>query len=329
MPSDSSASTLDHLFNELSERADSSFQALKSHHRKIAELNQTCAGLKGENRNLQERCDYLERTLAESRAELEAAQEAGLQAAVEQAAVEQAAVELAASEAEESVAEDAVATVDDGLVEELQSENLRLSSELESLQKDHQSLEQRMADLQQRLKALVDGSLLNSSEAILSLIRETLDPADWPVAEAATGTASTTEPETEEESTPDKFDAKSILAGWSERYPKAFSTVTIQPLKIGIHEDLAQNESLPDHWIRRALAGYVRSPRYLRVLKTGAVRMDLTGNNAGFVTEEEAGHAKDQLETIRQQRLEKEKVARAKEEKKRLSNKLSQLVTKK
>ncbi len=319
MPSDSSASTLDHLFNELSERADSSFQALKSHHRKIAELNQTCAGLKGENRNLQERCDYLERTLAESRAELEAAQEAGLQAAVEQAACE----------AEESVAEDAVATVDDGLVEELQSENLRLSSELESLQKDHQSLEQRMADLQQRLKALVDGSLLNSSEAILSLIRETLDPADWPVAEAATGTASTTEPETEEESTPDKFDAKAILAGWSERYPKAFSTVTIQPLKIGIHEDLAQNESLPDHWIRRALAGYVRSPRYLRVLKTGAVRMDLTGNNAGFVTEEEAGHAKDQLETIRQQRLEKEKVARAKEEKKRLSDKLSQLVTKK
>ncbi len=320
MPSDSSASTLDHLFNELSERADSSFQALKSHHRKIAELNQTCAGLKGENRNLQERCDYLERSLAESRAELEAAQEAGLQAAVEQAA----------SEVEESVAEDAVATVDDGLVEELQSENLRLSSELESLQNDHQSLEQRMADLQQRLKALVDGSLLNSSEAILSLIRETLDPADWPAAEAATGTgtASTTEPETEE-STPDKFDAKAILAGWSERYPKAFSTVTIQPLKIGIHEDLAQNESLPDHWIRRALAGYVRSPRYLRVLKTGAVRMDLTGNNAGFVTEEEAGHARDQLETIRQQRLEKEKVARAKEEKKRLSNKLSQLVTKK
>ncbi len=322
MPSDSSASTLDHLFNELSERADSSFQALKSHHQKIAELNQTCAGLKGENRNLQERCDYLERTLAESRAELEAAQEAGLQAAVEQAAAEQ-----AASEAEESVAEDAVAPVDDGLVEELQSENLRLSTELESLQSEHQTLEQRMADLQHRLKALVDGSLLDSSEAIRTLIRETLDPADWPATE--TVTASTAALETEEESTPDKFDAKSILAGWSERYPKAFSTVTIQPLKIGIHEDLAQHESLPDHWIRRALAGYVRSPRYLRVLKTGAVRMDLTGNNAGFVTEEEAGHAKDQLETIRQQRLEKEKIAREKEEKKRLSNKLSQLVTKK
>ncbi|WP_176330048.1 ProQ/FINO family protein [Oceanospirillum sanctuarii] len=319
MPSDSSASTLDHLFNELSERADNSFQALKSHHQKIAELNQTCSGLKGENRNLQERCDHLERSLAESRAELEAAQEAALLAAVEQAA----------EEPEAPSVEEAISVVDDGLVEELQSENLRLSTELESLQGEHQTLEQRMADLQQRLKALIDGSLLDSSEAIRSLIRETLDPADWPAAEAATGAVSTRVTEAEEESTPDKFDAKSILAGWSERYPKAFSTVTIQPLKIGIHEDLAQSESLPDHWIRRALAGYVRSPRYLRVLKTGAVRMDLTGNNAGFVTEEEAGHAKDQLETIRQQRLEKEKAARAKEEKKRLSNKLSQLVTKK
>jgi len=59
------------------------------------------------------------------------------------------------------------------------------------------------------------------------------------------------------------------------------------------------------------------------------VRMDLTGNNAGFVTEEEAEHAKEQLETIRQQRLDKEKKVREKEEKKRLNSKLSQLLTKK
>lgn len=312
MPSDSSASTLDHLFNELSERADSSFQALKSHHRKITELNQTCAGLRGENRNLQERCDYLERSLAESQAELEAVQEAALQSALEQ--------EQARSEAAP-----ASTLPDTALVEELQSENLRLSSELESLRHDHQSLSQRMSDLQQRLKALIQGSTLDSSEAILSLIRETLDPADWPTPESA----ESVETDAEEVVIPEKFDAKSILAGWSERYPKAFSTVTIQPLKIGIHEDLAERESLPDHWIRRALAGYVRSPRYLRVLKTGAVRMDLNGNNAGFVTAEEAGHAKDQLESMRQQRLEKEKAAREREEKKRLSDKLSQLITKK
>jgi len=320
MPSDSSANTLDHLFNELSERADSSFQALKNHHQKIAELNQTCAGLKGENQDLQERCDYLERSLEQSRSELAAAQEAALQADVERAASES---DVQAIESPSP--EEAVAAIDDGLVEELQSENLRLSAQLENLQNDHQALEQRMTDLQQRLKSLLDGALLDSSEAIRTLIRETLDPSDWPVALVA----GDTEPEDEVVVIPEKFDAKSILAGWSERYPKAFSTVTIQPLKIGIHEDLAENESLPDHWIRRALAGYVRSPRYLRVLKTGAVRMDLSGNNAGFVTEEEAGHAKDQLEVIRQQRLEKEKAAREKEEKKRLNSKLSQLITKK
>lgn len=317
MPSDASASTLEHLFNELSERADSSFQALKSHHQKIAELNQTCSGLKGENRHLQEKCDHLEQTLADTRAELESAQEAALQAAIEQTE----AVIESSGDVSDPVAAEAVAG--------LEADNERLRSELEMLKQDHETLEQRLHDLQQRLKALAEGATLDSSEAIRALIRETLDPADWPAAEALAKTADDGFAAAAPQPALEKFDAKAILSLWSERYPKAFSTVTIQPLKIGIHEDLAQDESLPDHWIRRALAGYVRSPRYLRVLKTGAVRMDLTGNNAGFVTEEEAEHAKEQLETIRQQRLDKEKKVREKEEKKRLNSKLSQLLTKK
>ncbi len=309
MPSDSSANTLDHLFNELNERADNSFQALRSHHQKMTELNQLCRELKAQNQSLQERCDYLECTLEDTKAELGAAQESALQADAS------AAVSSALSEHRE----------EDGTerISELEADNERLVSELGTLRADHLSLSQELGALQQRLKDLLDGSLLESSDAIRALIRETLDPTDWPSDKCVDQVKAVTKPVME------KFDAKAILADWSERYPKAFSTVTIQPLKIGIHEDLAEHEPLPDHWIRRALAGYVRSPRYLRVLKTGAVRMDLTGNNAGFVTEEEAGHAKEQLEGIRQQRLQKEKAVREKEEKQRLNSKLSQLLTKK
>ncbi|WP_417595461.1 ProQ/FINO family protein [Oceanospirillum sp.] len=309
MPSDSSANTLDHLFNELNERADNSFQALRSHHKRMTELNRHCNELKVRNQSLQEHCNYLERTLENTKAELNVAQGTALRA------------DVAATEGLASVEQDA----DEGSerVSELEADNERLVSELDALKIDYLSLSQELGGLQQRLKNLLDGSLLESSDAVRALIRETLDPTDWLSEKTAD------QDETPHGPVMEKFDAKAILAHWSERYPKAFSTVTIQPLKIGIHEDLAEHEALPDHWIRRALAGYVRSPRYLRVLKTGAVRMDLSGNNAGFVTEEEAGHAKEQLEGIRQQRLQKEKSVRIKEEKKRLNSKLSQLLTKK
>ncbi|OPX54277.1 hypothetical protein BTE48_15165 [Oceanospirillum multiglobuliferum] len=126
----------------------------------------------------------------------------------------------------------------------------------------------------------------------------------------------------------DKFSAKEILVQWSERYPNAFSKMTVQPLKIGIHEDLSEKEILPDHWIRRALASYVRQPRYLRTIKSGAVRLDLTGSNAGFVTAEEAQHAKAQLEEIRKQRQQKEQQLKEKQEAKRLQSKLALLIGK-
>ena len=274
----SSSGTLEYLFNELNERAESSFQVLKSHHRKIAELTQARVLLKEENRQLKGE-------LAER-------------------------IEALRSQEEEGAL--------------LAEANIRLTTELAELSRDKQRLEQRLKDVQLKVKSLAEGALLGSSDAIAALIRETLDPADWP-----DSTGSKISPEVSDPVLPDKFDAKAILNGWAKSYPKAFSGVTVQPLKTGIHEDLAAEGGLPDHWIRRALAGYVRSPRYLRVLKTGAVRMDLAGNNAGFVTEEDAQHAREQLEEIRQQRLEKDKAIREQEEKKRLNQKLSQLLTKK
>jgi len=330
MRSNPSSSTLEDLFNELNERAESSFQVLEDHQKQIAELTQAKAMIKEENQRLQEKCNSLNRLLAQTQAELKA--------------IEQYAPDSIAANPADSV---------------LQAENAQLKSELAAAQASNQGLEQRLNDVQQRLKALADESSQANSEVILTLLRETLDPADWPKdgkkedrqegGNVSAGTIENRDGESEEahdNTALEKFDAKEILAQWSKHYPKAFSTVSIQPLKIGIHEDLASihenlihkslthegltiAEPLPDHWIRRALAGYVKSPRYLRVLKAGAVRMDLAGNNAGFVTEEEARHAKEQLEIVRHQRLEKEKAVREKEEKKRLNSKLSQLLNKK
>jgi len=202
---------------------------------------------------------------------------------------------------------------------QLRAAQLRLMAENQQLQQDKQVLTDRLDSLQERLRSIVDAPLLENSEALLSMISESLDPSGEK-AEAA-------KPKPQEP-IPEKFSAKEILDQWCKRYPKAFSNPCMQPLKIGIHEDLSANESLPDHWIRRALASYVRSPRYLRLLKAGAVRQDLNGNNAGFISEEEAGHATEQLEEIRLQRLQKEQALREKEESRRLNSKLSQLVTK-
>ena len=325
MRSNPSSSTLEDLFNELSERAESSFQVLEDHQKKIAELTQAKAMIKEENQRLQEKCDALDRLLAQTQIELNTI----LQSTENSA---EASYKLNPLNKTSVNAADSI----------LQTENTQLKSELTAAQASNQGLVRQLKDLQQKLRALADESSSGSSKAILTLLHETLDPADWPEDDQVEGK----EKEDMNNSTLEKFDAKEILAQWSQSYPKAFSTVSIQPLKIGIHEDLANihehlihkslthegltiAEPLPDHWIRRALASYVKSPRYLRVLKTGAVRMDLAGNNAGFVTEEEANHAKEQLEMMRHQRLEKEKEVREKEEKKRLSNKLSQLLNKK
>ena len=86
------------------------------------------------------------------------------------------------------------------------------------------------------------------------------------------------------------------LDTWFTRYPKAFFRDDPRPLKIGIHDDLRAQEGVSEKRIHRALAGYVKLPRYLRCLKAGAERLDLDGQPVGKVTEEEAEHARLQLE---------------------------------
>lgn len=198
----------------------------------------------------------------------------------------------------------------------LTEQNQLLENQHHALKEENERLNHQLKSLQERLKAIAELGLHDSSEAILTMIKESLDIDDTPADDPRPALP-----------VPDKFSAKEILDQWCQRYPKAFSIPCLQPLKVGIHEDLARHESIPDHWIRRALASYVRSPRYLRLLKAGAVRLDLEGNNAGFIGEQEAHHAQEQLEEIRQQRLEKERVMREKDEARRMNSKLEQLVT--
>lgn len=76
---------------------------------------------------------------------------------------------------------------------------------------------------------------------------------------------------------------QALLKQWYARYPQAFLTGHTQPLKVGIHEDLARQEPWSNKLIRRALAHYVNLPRYVKALREGAPRIDLDGNPVGVV----------------------------------------------
>ncbi len=291
MGNDVAKTTLDQLFDQVFVRAQSSMNTMKQQRQQLEALTQENQGLLGAQSQLEAEKQALAQQIADLQQQLaEAQQQQDSSQGLEEANCS------------------------------LQEANRGLEEENQRLLADNQTLSERLGSLQGRIKEIARGSLLDSSEALLAMIRESMQDDEQPVEAVAES-----EPE---EPLPEKFSAKDILDQWCKRYPKAFSNPCMQPLKIGIHEDLAASEKLPDHWIRRALAGYVRSPRYLRLLKAGAVRLDLSGNNAGFITEEEAQHAAEQLEDRRVQRQQKEQAHREKEENRRLNSKLAQLVNK-
>ncbi|NDL70413.1 ProQ/FINO family protein [Vreelandella alkaliphila] len=86
---------------------------------------------------------------------------------------------------------------------------------------------------------------------------------------------------------------QALLNQWYQRYPKAFFTGHTKPLKVGIHQDLAQREPWSGKLIRRALANYVNLPRYVKSMREGAERIDLEGHPAGKVDKEAARHANE------------------------------------
>ena len=84
-----------------------------------------------------------------------------------------------------------------------------------------------------------------------------------------------------------------LLNQWYERYPNAFFKGHTKPLKVGIHQDLAEREAWPNKLIRRALANYVNLPRYIKAVRVGAERVGLDGQPAGKVDKEAAQHASE------------------------------------
>lgn len=96
-----------------------------------------------------------------------------------------------------------------------------------------------------------------------------------------------------------------------ETYPKAFDRDNVRPLKIGIQEDILADEKVSKTKAKRALASYVRSPQYHKSLVAGADRVDLNGEPAGTVTEQEAEHAQTMLKQMRERRNERIKQQRA------------------
>ena len=66
------------------------------------------------------------------------------------------------------------------------------------------------------------------------------------------------------------------------------------PLKIGIHKDLleqAEALSLTANEIRAAIKKWVKGKRYAECLVAGAARIDLQGQEVGFVTKDEVERA--------------------------------------
>jgi ProP effector len=90
-------------------------------------------------------------------------------------------------------------------------------------------------------------------------------------------------------------------------YPEVFSQAEPKPLKIGIHEALAEDGKMSKTRIRRALNLYVRRRKYIASLKEGADRVTVGGEAAGQVTAEEAAHATEKLAEIDKKRAQRNK----------------------
>ena len=112
-----------------------------------------------------------------------------------------------------------------------------------------------------------------------------------------------------------------LLKQWYSRYPQAFFKAHTRPLQIGIHEALIAAEPWSARLIRRTLACYVNLPRYMKSVRSGAQRVDLHGQPAGNVTEDEALHAREQLKQLQARQKNREE----EQQQRRLSTKLEAL----
>ncbi|MHB0774602.1 ProQ/FINO family protein [Halomonas sp. WWR20] len=199
----------------------------------------------------------------------------------------------------------------------LEAENLALRKELESL-----SAQMRLGTAEP-----VPPALAEQAETALEPDRrpESSGVATQPAPESAdVASMSPSGPALQSDASPhDAPTPQALLAQWYRRYPKTFFKGHTRPLKTGIHLELAECEPWSEKLVRRALACYVHLPRYLKAVRAGAARVGLNGEEAGIVNEDEALHARKQLESLQQQQQERDR----KKSEQRLDRKLGELLS--
>lgn len=99
-----------------------------------------------------------------------------------------------------------------------------------------------------------------------------------------------------------RISSKEIIAYLTEKFPACFSIEGVaKPLKIGIFQELAtqlaEDEKVSKTRLRQALRHYTSSWRYLKSIKSGSFRIDLTGENAEAIDDAQAEYA---LKTLKE-----------------------------
>lgn len=97
--------------------------------------------------------------------------------------------------------------------------------------------------------------------------------------------------------------AHETRAKLAARFPKCFADFMHpkRPLKIGIYNDLlAKAPDLGPWSLQLAIRDYVNGKTYLAACVEGAPRIDLNGDEAGFVSNHAAAHARTLLARRRQ-----------------------------
>jgi ProP effector len=105
-------------------------------------------------------------------------------------------------------------------------------------------------------------------------------------------------------------DIGALITLLAERWPKCFSVYERRrrPLKIGIHRDViaALGDAVTAIELSSALGVYCANASYLRSMVPGTIRIDLDGNPAGAVTEDEAVGARGRLAAYSAKRAKQE-----------------------
>jgi len=124
------------------------------------------------------------------------------------------------------------------------------------------------------------------------------------------------------ESTDKLTDTNAILAYLYETFPLCFiAKGETKPLKIGLFQDLAErladDSKVSKTQLRIALRRYTSSWRYLKGVKVGAQRIDLTGQECGELEQEHIDHAqltlKESQEKAKAKRIAKATAAKTNE----------------